>query len=120
METTTIGEQFSSLSENVKEYVTLKLEYFKLVAAEKMTQLLTHLLISLVIFIMIMLIVLFLSFAFILWWGEYIGPSYIGALIVVGFYVLAGVLVYLLRYPLFINPLISKMSNIIMEDQKDE
>jgi len=120
METTTIGEQFSSLSDNVKEYVTLKLEYFKHVAAEKMAQLLTHLLISLVIFIMIILIVLFLSFAFILWWGEYIGPTYIGALIVVGFYVLAGVLVYLLRYPLFINPLISKMSNVILEDQKDE
>jgi len=51
METTTIGEQFSSLSDNVKEYVTLKLEYFKHVAAEKMAQLLTHLLISLVIFI---------------------------------------------------------------------
>jgi len=120
METKKIGEQFSSLSDNVKEYVALKLEYFRLVAAEKMAQFMTHFLIFLIIFILVMLIIFFLSFAFILWWGEYIGPSYVGALIVVGFYVVVGILVYLLRYPLFINPLVSKMSNIILEDQDDE
>jgi len=120
METRKIGDQFTSLSDNVKEYVSLKLEYVKLTAAEKIAQLMTNLMVTLIIFILVMLILFFLSFAFILWWGEYIGPSYVGALIVAGFYTLVGILVYLLRYPLFINPLVSSMSNTLLEDHKDE
>jgi len=120
METKKIGEQFTSLSDNVKEYVNLKLEYYKLAATEKASQLVTSLMITIVIFILVMLILFFLSFAFILWWGEYIGPSYVAALIVVGFYLVVGVLVYLLRYPLFINPLVSSISNTILEDPDNE
>jgi len=120
MEKSKIGEQFSSLSDSAKEYISLQIQYFKLSVAEKLSQLMSNLMITLIIFILVMLILFFLSFAFILWWGDYIGPSYVGALIVAGFYTLVGILVYLLRYPLFINPLVSTMSNTILEDQKDE
>ena len=120
METKKIGEQFSSLSDNAKEYINLKYQYYKLAATEKVTQLVTTLMIALIIFILVMLVLFFLSHAFILWWGEYIGPSYVGALIVAGFYVVVGVLVYLLRYPLLINPMVSSISNTILENQDDE
>ena len=119
METKKIGEQFSSLSDNAKEYINLKYQYYKLAATEKVSRIMTILMISIIIFVLVMLILFFLSHAFILLWGEYIGPSYVGALIVAGFYLVVGVLIYLLRYPLLINPLVSSMSNTILEDQDD-
>jgi len=120
MDPTTISGQFSTLTGNVKEYVRLKFELFRLIAAEKVVLLTTHILITLILFFLGLFLIFFLSLSFIFWYGEYIGSMYEAALMVSGFFLLMSVLVYLFRYQLFINPLVSRLSNMIVEDEADE
>ncbi|MFH1937499.1 MAG: phage holin family protein [Bacteroidota bacterium] len=120
MEARKIPEHFSSLSGNVKHYIRLKIELYKLMAAEGVAQLISHIIISLVLFLLSIFLLFFLSMAFIYWYGEHVGQEYIGALIVVGFYLLASVMVYLFRYQLFINPLISRLTTLMKEEDSDE
>ena len=120
MEKKNLGEQFKSLSGDTREYLQLRLELFKLTATEKLAMVVSSLIISVIILFLVGLIVIFLSFAFIYWFGADVGPWCGGALIVAGFDILVGILVFIFRDPLFINPLVSKMSNIILEDDDDE
>lgn len=111
-----LSDNISSLSGNVKEYVRLKIELFKLMAIEGAVQLLSTILISLVVLLLAIFFLFFLALAFVYWYGEMVGPMYVGALIVTGFYLLISVLVFILRDKLFINPLIVKLTRLIYEE----
>ena len=119
METGRISDNFSMLTENVKDYINLRIDLVKLILTEKIAKLATFFLIAIIFFILAMFLLLFLSLAFVFWYGNDIGPAWVAALFVTAFYVVAGVLVYLLRHALFINPLVVQLTKILMED-KDE
>jgi hypothetical protein len=120
MESRKISENFSEITENIREYVLLKLDILKLTLTEKLARLASSLVIMLIFFILFLFISLFISLAFIFWFRDHAGPAYIGALIVAGFYLLVGCLIYLMRYTLFINPLVTQLSQILLEEEKDE
>jgi hypothetical protein len=119
MEPGKISDNFSSLTENVKDYVNLRIDLVKLILTEKIAKLASFFLISVIFFILAMFLLLFLSLAFVFWFGESVGPSWLGALIVTAVYVLGGCLIYFKRHQFFINPLVSHLSKILMEE-KDE
>ena len=119
METGKISDNFSSLTENVKDYVNLRIDLVKLILTEKIAKLASFFLIAVIFFILAMFLLLFLSLAFVFWFGDEIGPAWLGALIVTAFYFLGGVLIYARRHQFFINPLVSHLSKILMEE-KDE
>jgi hypothetical protein len=120
MEPNSIHDNFSSLTENVKDYINLRVEYVKLLLTEKIAKLASFFLISVIFFILAMFLILFISFAFVFWFGEEIGPMYLGALIVVAFYILIGVLIYSMRHQWFFNPLVKQLAKILMEEEEDE
>jgi hypothetical protein len=119
METGKISDNFSLLTENVKDYVNLRIDLVKLILTEKIAKLATFFLIAIIFFILAMFLLLFLSLSFVYWFGNDLGPIWVGALIVAAFYVLGGVLIYFQRHNLFINPLVSQLTKILMEE-KDE
>ena len=53
------------------------------------------------------------------WYGEEVGPTSTGALIVVAFYFIVGCVIYWMRHILFINPMIKRLAKIIMEDEDE-
>ncbi len=118
METGKISDNFSSITENVKDYINLRIDLAKLILTEKIAQLAAFFLIAVIFFILAMFLLLFLSMAFVFWF-EQIGPAWLGALIVTAFYILGGLLIYVKRHQFFINPLVSHLTKILMED-KDE
>ncbi|MCK9218454.1 MAG: phage holin family protein [Bacteroidales bacterium] len=120
METGKISDNFSSLTENVKEYIHLQIDFVKLVLTEKLAKLTSFFLIAVIFFILAMFLLLFLSLAFVFWFGEIVGPTWIGALIVTAVYILGGAVVYFQREKLFINPLVSHLTKILMEEEQDE
>jgi len=120
MPTRKFSDDFSSLSENVKGYIRLKLELYKLIAVEAVAQLLASIMITLVALLLSFFFLFFLSLAFVYWYGEEIGQMYVGALIVVAFYLVASVLVFIFRDKLFVNPLITKLTSITHEENSDE
>ena len=113
-----ISDNVSMLTENVKDYVNLRIDLAKLILTEKIARLASFFLISVIFFILAMFLLLFLSLSFVFWF-EGIGPGWLGALIVAAFYILGGVLIYVKRHQFFINPLVSHLTKILMED-KDE
>ncbi len=119
MEPGRISDNISLLTENVKDYVNLRIDLLKLILTEKIAKLASFFLIAVIFFILAMFLLLFLSMAFVFWFGNDIGPAWLGALIVTAIYILGGVLIYVKRHQFFINPLVSHLSKILMEE-KDE
>ena len=119
MEPGRISDNISLLTENVKDYVNLRIDLLKLILTEKIAKLASFFLIAVIFFILAMFLLLFLSMAFVFWFGNDIGPAWLGALIVTAIYILGGILIYVKRHQFFINPLVSHLSKILMEE-KDE
>ena len=119
MESGKISDNFASLTENVKDYVNLRIDLVKLILTEKIAKLASFFLIAVIFFILAMFLLLFLSLAFVFWFGNDIGPAWLGALIITAAYILCGLLIYVKRSQFFINPLVSHLTKILMED-KDE
>ncbi len=120
MEPNRISDNVSSMTENVKDYINLRIDYIKILLTEKIARLASYFLMSVIFFILGMFLILFISFAFVFWYGDEVGPTFVGALIIVGFYVLMGLVIYWMRYKLFINPLVKKLAKIIMEEENED
>ena len=120
MESKKISDNFSEITENIKEYVHLKIDILKLTLTEKFARLASFIVIMLIFFIIFLFFSLFVSLAFIFWFRDHAGPAYIGALIVAAFYLILGGLIYLLRNTLFINPLVAQLSQILLEEDTNE
>jgi uncharacterized membrane protein YqjE len=114
-----ISDNVSMLTENVKDYVNLRIDLAKLILTEKIAKLASFFLIAVIFFILAMFLLLFLSLAFVFWFHDDIGPAWLGALIITVVYVLGGVLIFVKRHQFFINPLVTHLSKILMEE-KDE
>jgi hypothetical protein len=120
MEPNRISDNISTITESVRDYVNLRIDYLKLLLTEKIAKLASFFLISIIFFILTMFLILFLSFAFVFWFGEEVGPMYTGALIVVAFYIFTGLLIYGYRHKIFINPLVKHLAKILMEEENAE
>jgi hypothetical protein len=120
METKGISDNFNELTDNVKEYVRLKITEFKLTLVERTSILVSSFMLAIVFFILGLFLTLFLSLAFIYFFRANIGPEWVGALIVAAFYALVAIIAYVQRKKIFINPVITKISSIILEEEDDE
>jgi uncharacterized membrane protein YqjE len=114
-----ISENVSLLTENVRDYVNLRIDLAKIILTEKMARLGAFFLLAIIFFILAMFLLLFLSLACVFWFADAIGPDWLGALIVTACYLLGGVIIYAKRHQFLINPLVSHLTKILMED-KDE
>ena len=119
MESGKISENVSLLTDNVKDYINLRIDLLKLILTEKLAKLVSFFLIIVIFFILGMFLLLFISLAFVYWFGEELGPTWVGALLVTAFYILSGVLIYLRRKELFVNPLVHHLAKILLEEQDE-
>lgn len=120
MELKQVSEHFSEITENVRQYVHLKIDILKVTFTEKIALLASSVVMMMIFFVLFLFFTLFISLAFIFWYRDHAGPAYIGALIVATFYMLLGGVIYLLRHTLFINPLVQQLSKIILEDSDED
>jgi hypothetical protein len=89
--------EFSELVDDVKEYIQTNAEIYKLQASEKAADMGALLAINVVLLIVASMAFLFVSIAAAFLIGELLGKTYLGFLIVAGFYVLAGLIVLYAR-----------------------
>ena len=119
MESPKFSENITDLIDQVKNYVHLRINLFKLNLTEKLATLTTTMLISIIFFIVFLFFTLFLSLAFIFWFREYMGKAYIAALIVAVFYILVGIVIYFLRNKLFLNRVVTQISKVLLEEEEE-
>ncbi len=120
MESQKLSDNITEISENVKEYIRLRTDLLKLTLTEKLSMILSALFITVILFLVFLFICMFVSIAFIFWFRAHAGTLYAGALIVAGFYLLVGAVVYIMRNRLFIDPLVSQISKTLLEDEDEE
>jgi len=112
------GENFQQLYDDVKKYVFLQSEYIKVEFVEKLTILLSTLLIITLITVLgvIALFYLFFSIAYAL--VPIVGSLSISFCIIAGIYILLIGLLVFLRKTLVINPLVKFLSNLFLTNPK--
>ena len=120
MESHRLSDNVTEISENAKEYIRLKIDILKLTLTEKLSMIISAVLISVIFFLIFLFISMFASLAFIFWFRDHAGPLYIGALIVAGFYLLVGIVIFFIRNRLFIDPLVSRIAKILLEEEDED
>ncbi len=120
METPKFSQSVESLSDHAKEYLNLRIDLLKLILVEKLSRLTSILVIFIIVVIFAMFAGVFVGLAFVLWYGENVGPMWAGALIVAGVLALKGLLFYLLRKKLVLNPVIFRISKIVTEEDSHD
>ena len=114
-----ISEIITGLFDQLKVYFRLQVDYLKLSLGERFIWFFSSL-ITRVIFIWTFIFVLtFSTLAFVIWFGNKTGNLPLGFLIAAGFYLVIGLLVFLLRRPLIIDPL-TRFYYRLMELNKNE
>lgn len=123
MKDKTIAENFIELYEKTKSYLNLRLEYYKIFLGEKFIEVLSGVVIKLVFICLLFFVLMFGAFGFAYWMGDLINSLPLAFLIVAGIYFLIGIIIFLFRKPLIMNPLVKKWVKIVEienENKEDE
>lgn len=109
------------MADNVKEYFNTKIESVKLNAAEKSSYVIANLIAGAAAAIVFIFFLIFGGMALSFGLGEWIGKTWAGFLIVAGFYLLIGIVVWtargkIIRLPVM-NALIQQLFN--NDDEED-
>lgn len=110
-------DSLQALFTEVKHYVDLQKDYVKLDITHKLTVLLSTLILILVLVVLGMIALLYLSFTL-----AYVLRPFVGGLtnsyaIITGGILLLGILIYLFRQRLIIQPLTSFLANLLLNDK---
>ncbi len=115
-----IEDNFNTLTDEVKEHINLRMDYLKLLLTEKFSKVISSIFMSVIFFILAMFLIFFLSFTFAFWFSEITGSLWLGTLIVMGIYLLIGVLLWTMRRKIFIDPLVRQLARVFLEEDEDE
>lgn len=111
----TISENITRLVDEAGSYIEAKTELYKLKAVDRITEISTSV-ISKLLFILIGLIALMaLNIGMALLIGEWLGRSYYGFFIVAGFYLLLGLILYMVRDRLIKRPIYTTVIKKILK-----
>lgn len=105
-----IGDQISALTADFKVYLNLRINLVGLLLSKRIAALTSMLVTTLLILGLVSMVILMLSFAFVFWYGEKVGNHYEGFLILAGFYLFLGLLIFLGRKKFFVEPMINKIN----------
>lgn len=92
-----VSEQIGSLLEKTKQYTHTSVELYKLKAIDKSADIISSLAAQTTIGLFVVLFILMVNIGLSLWLGEVVGKTYLGFLIVSGFYAIAAIVLYVMR-----------------------
>lgn len=104
----------------IKRYVGLQREYVMLSFAEKLTVLLTALIVGAVMMLVFSLALIFLSLAVCSWLSDVLGSKVYGYGIVALFYLVLGLIVYVKRRNWIANPIASVLVTMLLGEKHHE
>ena len=117
MSNNNVGEDLKSMVAEVKEWLAVEMEYMKLTAAEKISVLVSSLILVIVLFIVFMVVLIVFAFAlvdlFTLMMPHALACVTVGGILLL----LIGVL-YLLRNSLVVNPITKLITKLFLTPKK--
>lgn len=106
------------LGESTIEYVNLKIEDIKLRTAKGLSISLNHLLSMILVLSTASVVLLALAFGLIILIGDALDNYAIGAFIIAGVFLIATVILFMLRKKLFINSFLKMFLNIFFDEEE--
>ena len=106
-----------SIVSELKEWLTVELEYMKLTAAEKISVLLSSLILVIVLFIVFMVVLIVFAFALVDLFNLFM-PHALACVTVGGILLLLIGILYLLRVSLVINPVTRLITKLFLTPKK--
>lgn len=110
---------WESLSERAETYARTNIELAKLKATDKVSDVVSTIVLKIVYVFLALLIILMLNFGLALYISEWMGASYSGFFIVALFYIVVGCLVFAFRKSWVTSPIKDAVITNIL-DKKDE
>jgi hypothetical protein len=120
MDTDKFQKNLDVTIENIKSYIDLRVELFKLIIFEKTAKGLVKLFTLIVLVFVVFFVMLFLSLGFVRWYEDSGGVAAQGYLVVALFYMLIGIIIFLARKKLFIKTIFRAFSDTAFEDEEKE
>jgi len=117
MENIELGGMLKDSFSSLQRYIDLQLKYNKLLLTQKMSEILSLIVLFVILLGLSGFILIFFSFAFVNWYSEQGGLMFHGYLWVTLFYLVAAVLIYLFRKPLLFGPLRIIFGNILFREE---
>ncbi len=108
------------LAGHIKEYVDNRIAYAKFTGAEKTSKVAANILAAVIISAVFVIVLLFASFALAFVFSKITGEFYWGFLIVSGFYLLAGIVVWVLKEKILRIPIMNAILEQLFKDDEDE
>lgn len=106
-----------SIVSEIKEWLTVELDYMKLTAAEKLSVLVSSLILVIVLFIVFMVVLIVFAFALVDLFCLFM-PHALACVTVGGILLLLIGLLYLLRVPFVINPVTRLITKLFLTPKK--
>ena len=106
-----------SIVSEIKEWLTVELDYMKLTAAEKLSVLVSSLILVIVLFIVFMVVLIVFAFALVDLFCLFM-PHALACVTVGGILLLLIGLLYLLRVPIVINPVTRLITKLFLTPKK--
>jgi len=114
-----LTDSFNRLKNTATDYARLQLRLFKLIVIQKINEIST-LIISLFVFILLgFIFLLFISAAFVVWYGTAFGNYLTALLIIIGFIILLFIIFYMKGKKWISYGIIKKLSSMITEDEEN-
>ncbi|MCH5213785.1 MAG: phage holin family protein [Muribaculaceae bacterium] len=112
-----VGDEMKSVVSEVKNWLTVEVEYLKLTAAEKLSVLVSSLILVIVLFIVGMVVLIVFAFALVDLFNLFM-PHSLACVTVGGILLLLIALLYLLRNPLVVNPITKLITKLFLTPKK--
>ena len=117
MEKDKFNKTFKRTVDDIKTYINLKTELYTLILIERFSRIFSKFLAVIIFFFLLFFVLLFISLAFVHWFAALTGELIAGYLVVALLYLIVGLLVYLLRRKLFLNPMLKGFSEELFEKE---
>jgi hypothetical protein len=105
--------------EELKNYFTQQITFNKLLLSKRLSELSAGLLLFIMLAVLATLALLAFSSAFVYWFSYYFNQeTYVGYLILTGFYLIIGILVFIFRNKLVFNPIRKLYGEILFLDEE--
>lgn len=114
-----ISGEFADIKQEVESYVQNRIDLTKLHVAEDLSKLTSGLAVRLLLFYIAFFVLLFLSMAGAYAIGSYTGNIVIGFISIAGFYVLVGVVLFLLKGILISRPIIKSFIHLFFPNYQN-
>lgn len=113
------GEDLKSSIAHIRQWLNMEVEYIKLSASEKVSVLLSTLILVMVLFIVGLVVLIVFAMALIDLFSLFM-PHALACVTVGGIFLLLIVLLYLLRTPLVVNPITKLITKLFLTPKKEK